>query len=251
MRSRISPYGMVLPILIASLAGLVAYPGCAIRTVCCDCHLQQIVIALQNYHNDFGTYPPTWVTDKAGRRLHSWRVLLLPYLGYEDLYRQYKFDEPWDGPNNRQLVDRMPGVYRCPDASSHEGVTNYFAIVGPHTMWRDDGIGIAHRDVVDPEGMTIMVCESKDRSTLWMQPDDLDSESVQGINVDGARGISSEHPDGANVGMAGGPVFFLRNDIDIELLRGLITRDGREQIRMSDFVSGVIGGTGNAKKGDH
>ena len=27
---------------------------------------------------------------------------------------QYNFDEPWDGPNNRKLIDKMPPVYGYP-----------------------------------------------------------------------------------------------------------------------------------------
>ena len=36
--------------------------------------------------------------------MHSWRVLLLPYLDRSDLYKAYDFTEPWDGPNNRKLL---------------------------------------------------------------------------------------------------------------------------------------------------
>ena len=43
--------------------------------------------------------------------MHSWRVLLLPYLDQLELYNAYRFDEPWDGPNNRLLADRMPRHY--------------------------------------------------------------------------------------------------------------------------------------------
>ncbi len=181
----------MLPIVLLSLAAILALPGCG-PAGGCDRNLKQIAIALQNYRSDFGTYPPTWVVNNAGERMHSWRVLLLPYLGEGDLYRKYKCDEPWNGPNNRQLVRDIPSMYRCPDASLPEGVTSYFAIVGPNSMWCGDGRGISRRDVIDPEGMTIMVCESKDRSTLWIEPDDIDSESVQGVNLVGTNGISRQ-----------------------------------------------------------
>jgi hypothetical protein len=41
-------------------------------------------------------------------------VLILPQLGRDDLYGEYRFDEPWNGPNNKALVARMPDVYACP-----------------------------------------------------------------------------------------------------------------------------------------
>ena len=93
-------------------------------------------VALQQYEDRYGSFPPAYVLNKQGQRWHSWRVLLLPELGHADLYAQYRFDEPWNGPHNRQLLDRMPAVYSCPaDGKRAEGIPNYFAIVGPQTAW--------------------------------------------------------------------------------------------------------------------
>jgi hypothetical protein len=50
----------------------------------------------------------------GGEPLLSWRVAVLPQLGEEDVYRQFKLDEPWDGPHNRALLSRMPKVYAAP-----------------------------------------------------------------------------------------------------------------------------------------
>jgi len=38
-------------------------------------------LALFNYHDDYGSYPPAYIADESGRPMHSWRVLILPYLG--------------------------------------------------------------------------------------------------------------------------------------------------------------------------
>ena len=46
-------------------------------------------------------------TPRASRCL-SWRVLLLPYLEEKTLYEQFHLDEPWDSPNNKKLIERMP-----------------------------------------------------------------------------------------------------------------------------------------------
>src|SRR4051812_10595310 len=77
----------------------------------CLGHLKEIGIALHNYHADYGVFPPAYVADASGRPLHSWRVLILPYLEQKPLYNRYNFSEPWDGPNNRRLASQMPGVY--------------------------------------------------------------------------------------------------------------------------------------------
>ena len=59
-------------------------------------------------------FPPAYTTSKDGKPLLSWRVLILPYLEQEALYKEFHLDEPWDSPHNRTLIARMPAVYRCP-----------------------------------------------------------------------------------------------------------------------------------------
>ena len=91
----------------------------------CRANLKRIGVALQHYHDRCGSFPPAYVRNEQGQRWHSWRVLLLPDLGHADLYAQYRFDEPWDGPHNRQLLARMPAVYsRCCRCSSSASTPN-------------------------------------------------------------------------------------------------------------------------------
>lgn len=79
--------------------------------------LRQIGIAMHNFHDEFGHLPPAAIYGPDGRPWHSWRVLLLPYLEQAPLYDAYRFDEPWDGPNNSKLHDRIPEVFTIPGAS--------------------------------------------------------------------------------------------------------------------------------------
>ena len=51
--------------------------------------------------------------DESGKPMHSWRVLILPFLDAEPLYKQYDFSEPWDGPKNSLLLPRMVGHQRA------------------------------------------------------------------------------------------------------------------------------------------
>lgn len=44
----------------------------------------------------------------------SWRVQLLPYLGEEELYKQFKLNEPWDSDANKPLIGKMPRVFSTP-----------------------------------------------------------------------------------------------------------------------------------------
>ena len=76
------------------------------RTHCIH-NLHMIAVALQSYYVRYQSYPPAYVADEDGKPAHSWRVLVLPFLGPElkQLYDRYRFDEPWNGPNNSKLAE--------------------------------------------------------------------------------------------------------------------------------------------------
>jgi Protein of unknown function (DUF1559) len=68
-------------------------------------------LAVANYHETYGCFPPAYLANRDGKPMHSWRVLILPFLAQQELYRAYNFDEPWNGPNNRNLESRIGNIY--------------------------------------------------------------------------------------------------------------------------------------------
>jgi RNA polymerase sigma factor (sigma-70 family) len=94
-------------------------------------NLKKIVFALHNYEATHGRFPAD-VTDKAGKVLLSWRVELLPYLDEDNLYRQFKRNEPWDSEHNLMLLAKMPDVFRVGFEAKGATHTYYqrFAIAG-------------------------------------------------------------------------------------------------------------------------
>jgi hypothetical protein len=61
----------------------------------------------------------------------SWRVALLPALGEEDLYKQFKLNEPWDSEHNKQLIAKMPKVFASPGKDAGVGKTYLRSFAGP------------------------------------------------------------------------------------------------------------------------
>jgi hypothetical protein len=57
-------------------------------------NMRQLAQALHNYHDKHGSFPPAYQTGPDGRPWHSWRVLILPYIEGENLFKACSFDEP-------------------------------------------------------------------------------------------------------------------------------------------------------------
>lgn len=164
----------------------------------CKTHLKQLGLAFHNYHDEYGCFPPAYVADAEGRPMHSWRVLLLPFLDRKPLYDEYCFDEPWDGPNNRKLADRMVGVYSCPQANAQEGspeslFTSYVAVVGPETAFPGTA-STSVSDMKDGTANTLLLVEVTNSGIHWMEPRDLHVVQMsREINGKAGQGISGLH----------------------------------------------------------
>lgn len=90
--------------------------------------LKRIARAVFDYYKKHDSYPAPYI---KGEGL-SWRVHLLPYLGENELYQQFKLNEPWDSPHNKSLIAKMPDVFKTATATS-PGTTTMHVFVGPET----------------------------------------------------------------------------------------------------------------------
>jgi hypothetical protein len=186
-------------------------------------------LAVVNYHDVHGHFPPAYLADAEGRPMHSWRILILPYMEQQELYEQYDFSQPWDGPDNRRLADRMPRIYAF-HPTYHAGLTttNYLAVVGKNTVWPENA-GRTSEEITDPHGQTILLVENQGADVHWMEPRDLPWDTMS-FSVPSAAGISSPYIDSAVV-MADGRVVRLKNNLDPQVLRAMLTVQGGEQLR--------------------
>jgi prepilin-type processing-associated H-X9-DG protein len=194
-----------------------------------------IALAILNYRDKEGHFPPPYIADENGKPMHSWRVLILPYLEETALYNSYNFDEPWDGPNNRKLHDVVLDVYRCPSPDNSGSTnTNYAAVVGPGTIW-EVGQETALKSIPDGASKTILVVEVGHSGIHWMEPRDLYiGQMSPNINPKAGQGISGSHKEGANVVFADGSLRFLSNSTPADVLAAFLTRDGQERIPEDD-----------------
>jgi hypothetical protein len=187
-------------------------------------------LAVANYHETYGCFPPAFVADRDGRPVHSWRVLLLPFLGQQALYDAYHFDEPWDGPRNRTLAGKAGSIYlRNGLESDSTHTTSFVAVVGPGTAWPGAG-PLSYKDLGDGSHTTLLVVEVPDGTFLWMEPRDLRFDRMSfRINDRTGRGLGSRL-GGARVVSADGTVRTLPDDFAPETLKAMLTANGGETV---------------------
>ncbi|MCL2005063.1 MAG: DUF1559 domain-containing protein [Planctomycetaceae bacterium] len=203
----------------------------------CVNHMQQFALAFHNYHDSNGSFPPAYTVDDDGKPLHSWRVLVLPYIGQSGLYHSIRLDEPWDSEHNKQFHDKMPATFRCPVSSIGDPNrdTVYCMVVGTETIGVPDGKEMSFHGITDGTSNTILLVERK-TPVCWMEPVDvLQAHAYLGVNQH-ADGLGSEHIGGVVVGFADGSVRFMREGIPLDVLKAFLTRAGGESVWASEFL---------------
>lgn len=216
--------------------------------------LKRVVIAILEWNDRYGSLPPAVVFGPDRKPWHSWRVLVLPYLDEKELFARYRFDEPWDGPNNRTLLDKMPSAYR--DPSFGEGAsqfTNYAVPVGRQTLFRPEGQRLsktppAHADDPDrlpfyaegrrlPLGggevsrndLVLVGTVGPEEQIPWIKPQDVDTEGSPLPGQPG--GFAAPYRDEVSslslFGLVGLRRRLIRSTLDVETFRKVLRTDRR------------------------
>lgn len=173
--------GVIVLVLISLLLPAMQVARITTWRTQCRNNLKVLGLALHNYHHDYGSFPPAVVYSDDGTPMHSWRVLLLPYIDQAPLYDRYDFDEPWDGQDNRQLFDERPALYHCwshehDDEELDEHSTSYLAVVGDGAAWPVEGSRTLE-DFADTAA-TLLLTEWSDEPIIWSEPRDLSHEQA-------------------------------------------------------------------------
>jgi hypothetical protein len=140
-------------------------------------HLQRLALALHRYADaHHATMPAVASFDGQGKPLLSWRVHLLPFVGEENLYKEFHLDEGWDSEHNRKLIVRIPAIYRGPSPKlNNEGKTVILAPVGKDVAFTGDASGrrMPH-DFPDGTSNTILLLQADAAHAVeWTRPEDL------------------------------------------------------------------------------
>jgi hypothetical protein len=175
-------------------------------------NLKAIGLAFHNYHDVFGRLPandgPT-----GNKQLLSWRVQILPFLEQDNLFKQFKLDEPWDSDNNKKLIEMMPKIYMPVRGKADKGTTFYQAFGGSNG-WFKAGAKLP-ASFPDGTSNTFLVAEAA-RAVVWTKPEDMEFD---GKTVPALGGMF----DGKfHAVMADGSVKRFKKGVDPAILKLLI-----------------------------
>lgn len=188
-------------------------------------NLKRIAAALLAYEQKYGSLPPAAIKDSKGKPLHSWRVLILPFLGPSEkaLYEQYNFSEPWDGLQNTAMHPRMPAVFGSSrDQGRAKGETNYFLITGKSTLFAD-GKSQKVASLQDPAKVALVVEATNQTGASWLEPRDFAASSLNGRLNSGASGqLNGLYDDGIYIATADGEPRFIEAELSPDELRALM-----------------------------
>ncbi|MEM9828855.1 MAG: DUF1559 domain-containing protein, partial [Planctomycetota bacterium] len=180
------------------------------------------------------SYHPSDETTRANQL--SWRVHLLPQLGFHELYEQFRLDEPWDSPHNLSLVGGMPSVFGMgqPDATR----TPLRHLVSNPEPFLERSAFVTDRRTRrhDLRNNHLLLVDRGDQTTVWTQaePADFDfDEPLSMLSPTAGReryGISAE-----------GRVVRISESISEDLFRAATTprlNAGEPIVDPVEFVSG-------------
>src|SRR5262249_24089587 len=153
-------------------------------------------LGMHEYHNQKNALPAAAITDKAGKPLLSWRVAILPYVEQDNLYQQFKLDEPWDSEHNKKLLDKMPPIYRLTQPAGQEmknppPTTHFRVFHGKGAAFEDDK-GLTFASFTDGTSNTILIVEATD-AVPWTKPDELPFDTKKDLPKLGQKDAEKFH----------------------------------------------------------
>jgi prepilin-type N-terminal cleavage/methylation domain-containing protein len=116
----------IIAVLIALLLPAVQQAREAARRSQCKNNLKQLGLAMHNYHDTFGAFPPGWIAAtrgvgpdvNGGLNGFGWGAMILPMMEQAPVYNQFRFEysmtDATGTPSNRSLLATPLPTFRCP-----------------------------------------------------------------------------------------------------------------------------------------
>jgi hypothetical protein len=191
-------------------------------------NLRELALAMHKYQDAYLRFPPA----RTAKGL-SWRVLILPYIGQEALFKEFHINEPWDSPHNKALLPRMPKVFAPPGgAKTKEPYSTFYQVFTGRDTPFPTGREMRMADFVDGTFNTLLILEGGE-AVPWTKPDDIAYDANRVLPK-----LGGAFTGGFNAALADGSVhWFNRAKLSDATLRGAITPAGREHLGVDWFTA--------------
>lgn len=195
-------------------------------------NIRQISKALNAYRRLHGSYPTPTVRDAIGKPLYSWRVLILPQLGYQALYNRFQLDQSFDSPTNISLINEMPVEYASPTNTNSANLkeSNYALVVGPGTLFPYDAPAVDPVTMSDSPAETILVVETRESGASWTQSADIDATAGVRLGSRAMQDIGGNSQEYAVVATVNETTYPLSPTLPQSTLDAMITPDGNDYV---------------------
>jgi hypothetical protein len=156
----------------------------------------------------------------------------LPYIEQDNVYKQFKLDEPWDGPNNKKLSQTNIATFLSPNDGPPRaqppgeayGMTNYKGVAGPGTVFDAKVRKMTFVQITDGTSNTVMLIEDEN-AIPWAKPGDF----VVDFDKKLPKIVSPGLVDAFNVAMGDGSVRRVNTKSTSETtIKAAFTRSGGE-----------------------
>ena len=227
-----------LILVVALLLPAVQAARATARQVSSSNNMKIISLALHNHYSAYQRFPMRGSFDENGKPLLSWRVHILPFIEEEELYDQFRLDEPWDSEHNRTLISQIPQSFVSPMSNAELGRASYVVPTSPGSIFGGDAgrfdypfrFGITLGEISDGTSNTILFVEVDDEhAPVWTQPDDqVDAEQIKAM-------LRRWPGEVCLVGFADGSVQTLSDYDGLDQLDAMLTIDGHELIQTMNY----------------
>lgn len=207
-------------------------------------NVQKLTSALVQWIEQRPVVQASNLRDGVGRPGLSWRVAILPVLGYEELYKRFNLKEAWDSPTNKALLQYIPPEFVSPER--FDTFTNYQLFVNGTALFSEKEI--KHRtEISDAPGIVLMAEVDNEIAVPWTAPYDYD---VTEKPLD--RGIGHLREDGVFVGWMTGRAALWPKPINVGTLHKALTFEAGDNVNFAaymDYPPVTVGGSGRPSFG--
>ena len=261
----------IIAILIALLLPAVQQAREAARRTQCKNNFKQLGLALHNYHDSFGVFPPGYISrnvataDPASAETgpgFAWGALSLPYLDQGPLFNQIIFEQDATSANNSPLGATIIPAFLCPSDPAQEtftvndgtadyelGFSNYVGVYGFGNVSMSPGNpapkGIffrnsksRFRDITDGTSNTLMVGERKARQDFVQGMNGAYSESTWYAAIPGVV-----RPSGSMMVMTEDQPTLVLGHVGMNMMGGMVMEHTPNRVNhIASFSSSHEGG---------